>query len=282
MSAKYTVADLVPKIQQNIDAMDYPMAYAFCKKAMEMEPSNFDLLEVTGQVEMELSLFAEAREHILAAIRQNPNSGYSKYMYLGQLSVEMEAIGAFQKGVELMATERNSVPEGSEEARILASKMAGALCSMTEIYLTDCCFEPEAEQKCEEFLQQAQQVDPENPEVYQLLASVRLSQSRNEEAAAALEKSMQLWIDKEFGDPAIPSYDARLALVKLQLEMGMFPAAFTVLEGLQKENDQVVDLWYLYGWSYYCLGEDESMPNEDRQANWEDARDCLELAVKVS
>lgn len=143
-------------------------------------------------------------------------------------------------------------------------------------------FEPEAEQKCEEYLAQAQQVDPENPEVYQLLASVRLSQSRNEDACAALQKSMSLWTDKELGDPAIPIYDSRLALVKLLLEVGMFEQAFMVLEGLQKENEQVVDLWYLYGWAYYCLGEDAAeRSEEERQGHWEDARDCLETAVKV-
>lgn len=60
--AKYTVADLIPRIQQNIDAMEYEAAYAFCKKALELEPTNADILEVTGQVEMELEKFAEARQ----------------------------------------------------------------------------------------------------------------------------------------------------------------------------------------------------------------------------
>lgn len=142
-------------------------------------------------------------------------------------------------------------------------------------------FEPEAEQKCEEYLTQAQEVDPEHAEVYQLLASVRLSQQRNEEAASALNKSMELWIYKEAGDATIPIYDTRLALVKLLLELGMFEHAFTVLENLQKENDEVVDLWYLYGWTYYCLGDDEERSQEEKIQLWADARDCLETAVKV-
>ncbi|KAI9278625.1 hypothetical protein BDA99DRAFT_492664 [Phascolomyces articulosus] len=281
MASNYTVADLIPRIQQNIDSMEYPMAYAFCNKALELEPKNPDILEVTGQVEMELEMFAEARQHMLDAIEQNPHSGYSKYMYLGQLSVEKEAIEAFEKGVHIMVKERQQLTDGTDEARDLSSKIASALCSMTEIYLTDCCFEPEAEQKCEEYLSQAQQSDPENAEVYQLLASVRLSQTRNEDAQAALQKSMELWIQKEHGDPAIPIYDSRLALVRLLLELNMYEYAFTVLEGLQKENDQVVDLWYLYGWTYYCLGEDEQRSSEERQGHWEDARDCLETSVKL-
>lgn len=59
-------------------------------------------------------------------------------MYLGQLSVEKEAIDNFQKGVDLMVKERNNLAANSEEAQTLASKISSALCSMTEIYLTDC------------------------------------------------------------------------------------------------------------------------------------------------
>ncbi|SAM06465.1 hypothetical protein [Absidia glauca] len=282
MSANYTVDDLLPRIQENIDSMDYPMAYAFCEKALALAPTDIRVLEPLGQVEIELEKFPEARQHFLQAIQLQPDTGYSKYMYLGQLSVEKEAIGAFQKGVDLMMAERQQRGDQDEEAQLLAQKIATALCSMTEIYLTDCCFEPEAEQKCEEYLQQAQQVDPTNAEVYQLLASVRLSQQRNEEAAQILEQSISFWIEKEIGDPTIPNYDARLALIKLLLEVGMVQHAFVVLERLQKENDQVVDLWYLYGWTYYCMGEDETAQEDERLAHWEDARDCLELALKLS
>ncbi|KAI8082992.1 uncharacterized protein BX664DRAFT_301533 [Halteromyces radiatus] len=276
----YTVEDLLPRIQESTDAMDYPMAYAYCEKALQLAPTDTRILETMGQVEIELEKFADARQHFLQAIQLQPDTGYSKYMYLGQLSVEMEAIGAFQKGVDLMMMEYQQQQQEEETAQLLADKIASALCSMTEIYLTDCCFEPDAEQKCETYLQQAQQVNPNNAEVYQLLASVRLSQQRNEEAAKILEESIGFWIEKEVGDPSIPNYDARLGLVKLLLEVGMIPQAFTVLERLQKENDQVVDLWYLYGWTYYCMGEDTS--GDDRLTHWEDARDCLELALKLS
>jgi tetratricopeptide (TPR) repeat protein len=218
---------------------------------------------------------------MLEAIQLQPDVGYSKYMYLGQMSVEQEAIQAFQRGVDIMVSERNQLDPTTDEAKALASKISTALCSMTEIYLTDCCFEPEAEQKCEEYLTHAQQVDPENCEVYQLLASVRLSQQRGEEAQQALSTSMELWIHKDIGDSSIPIYDTRLSLVRLLLEMAMFDRAFSVLELLQKENDQVVDLWYLYGWTYYCLGEEEERTEEEKIALWADARECLETALKV-
>lgn len=76
----------------------------------------------------------------MESVKIAPEASYSKYMYLGQLSVEKEAIANFQKGVDLMVKERSGCSDGSEEAKILASKISSALCSMTEIYLTDCWY----------------------------------------------------------------------------------------------------------------------------------------------
>lgn len=62
-------------------------------------------------------------------------------MYLGQLSEQLEAIEYFQQGVNLMVAERAAMPvdltSGSAYLS-LASKISSALCSMTDIYLTDC------------------------------------------------------------------------------------------------------------------------------------------------
>lgn len=58
----YTVADLKPRILQNIDSLEYPAAYTFCQKALELEPHNAEMLEITGQVELELEQFELARK----------------------------------------------------------------------------------------------------------------------------------------------------------------------------------------------------------------------------
>ena len=62
MSANYTVADLKPRILENIDKLEYPAAYTFCQKALELEPHNAEILEITGQVELELEQFELARK----------------------------------------------------------------------------------------------------------------------------------------------------------------------------------------------------------------------------
>lgn len=60
-------------------------------------------------------------------------------------------------------------------------------------------FDPAAESNCEELLKSALQVDPENTEALQTLASVRMSQQRPDEAKEILEKAWLTWKDLDAG-----------------------------------------------------------------------------------
>ena len=64
--------------------------------------------------------------------------------------------------------------------------MCGGYCSVAELYLTDLCFEDNAEQNCESALQAALQLDDPNssPDAMQAMANLRISQCRGLEAIA--------------------------------------------------------------------------------------------------
>jgi cytochrome c-type biogenesis protein CcmH/NrfG len=66
---------------------------------------------------------------------------------------------------------------------------------------------PQAEQTCEELLAKAQEVDPGNTEALQALASVRMSQSRPDDAKQCLEQAWALWKDLDPGAPSHLSLD---------------------------------------------------------------------------
>ena len=59
--------------------------------------------------------------------------------------------------------------------------------------------EPDAEEKCEKLVTEALFAVPDSAEALQTLASVRISQSRHEDAQAALTRSYGLWKDLEPG-----------------------------------------------------------------------------------
>ncbi|KAF9102806.1 hypothetical protein BGX29_004171, partial [Mortierella sp. GBA35] len=239
-----------------------------------------------GSIEVELELFNEAKEHFLECVKLQPNSGYSKFMYLGQMSEQLEAISYFQQGVNLMVAERTSMPQDLTKGSAylaLSNKISSALCSMTDIYLTDCWYVTlDSSLPCA-----AVQIEPVTPEVYQTLASVRLSQQRMDEAKAALAQGLALWLgsDPNEEDGPTPDYETRLALVKLLLETAMYDEAFTVLNGLIEENDQVPDTLYLFGWANYIAAEevDESSPtaDEERKEQLDNAREALNACVKL-
>ncbi|KAG0260110.1 hypothetical protein BG011_002129 [Mortierella polycephala] len=273
----YTVGDLLVQANQALDRFEFELAHQFAMRALQLEPQNLIALEAAGSIEVELELFNEAKQHFLECVKIQPNSGYSKFMYLGQMSEQLEAISYFQQGVNLMMAERVTMPmdltKGSDYLA-LSNKISSALCSMIDIYLTDCCFEPNAESQCEAYLAQAVQIEPVTPE-------------RMDEAKAALAQGLALWLgtDPTEEDGPTPDYETRLALVKLLLETAMYDEAFTVLNGLIEENDQVPDTLYLFGWANYIAAEevDDSSPNadEERREQLENAREALNACVKL-
>lgn len=65
---------------------------------------------------------------------------------------------------------------------------------------TSFSMEPEAEQNCESLLGLAIQADPSNVEVLQSLASVRMSQQRQDDARKYVEQAWRLWKDLRPGN----------------------------------------------------------------------------------
>jgi len=162
--------------------------------------------------------------------------------------------------------------------------------------------EPEAEQNCESLLALAIQADPSNVEVLQSLASVRMSQQRQDDARKCVEQAWSLWkdlppgehdssslnIDQPFiDDSTIPSIPIRLALTRLFLELSMHKEALTVLTGVIESDDQEVEAWYLEGWCLLLMSEEAKTQAVDVEGlSWkelaQDARDCLETCISVS
>ena len=148
------------------------------------------------------------------------------------------------------------------------------------------------------------QVDPENTEALQALASVRMSQQRPEEAKGILEKAWSTWHELEAGgshrssssrtlsdrtlvdDPRLPPIASRLNLTKLFLELSLFTPALMVLQGIMASDDEEVEAWYLEGWCFFLMSEQaREQGGKLDELTWEelarDSRDCLETCKTV-
>ncbi|KAJ2687448.1 hypothetical protein IWW39_002920 [Coemansia spiralis] len=287
-SPTYSMDQLLAKTQELMDDNDYETALKFAAKAIEMDENNTQALLLAAIIQLESGEVEPAINCLLKCVEISPDRGFEKYMYLGQFAVELEAVKYFQLGVDAMQRdldELGTAESTKDQAASLKRKMAEAYVAMTEIYLTDCCFEEDAEKRCEELLQSGLLIDPDCPEVYQTMASVRLSQNRPDDARDCVAKSMALWADKELTDPTqIPSYENRLALVRLLLELDDKEKALGLLELLQKEDDESVDAWYLFGWTYHLQSEDVATAgsDEDKAELLRSSRECFKQAIKLA
>ncbi|KAH6559977.1 hypothetical protein BASA50_006642 [Batrachochytrium salamandrivorans] len=293
--------EYVKQAERALEACEPALAIKFLERAIEASSvsigdadtsptASAKLFQLFGWAHMELvntltndspdsvdipAAMESAKTAFLHAIQLAPNQDYATYLCLGQLVVAKESIGYYEIGVKLLTQLihcHSELAETPEQTAVLQQKLGSALCSMIEIYMTDCCDEPEAEDKCEEYVQHALAENPTNPEVYQTLASVRLSQSRPAEARVCLEKSMDLWYTEPkedaplVADPAWIGYPLRVSLAKLLMEVELNERALVVLQTCQVEDDEDAEIWYLYGWCYLQLSSSHAEFKEDAHA----------------
>ncbi|WAR24244.1 ACL4-like protein, partial [Mya arenaria] len=256
--AKYSLDQLLDKAESCIDKFEYEMAQKFCQRGLEMEPDNVRALETSGALLIDLGNMEAAKQ----------------YMNLGQLFEGAQSVECFQKGIELMLKEKE-LREKAEVATACGDGVSAcgggdrdkkggatdrmiseAYLSIAEIYMTDCCFDDGAEEKCRSNIEKAITEDETNPDALQLMASFLLSKEKNEEARESIKKSVSLWLpdykaseqpEASTSDPieCSQSFESRLAAGKILIEVGE-----------HEENDEIVDVWYLIGWANHLLGEE--------------------------
>ena len=129
--------------------------------------------------------------------------------------------------------------------------------------MTDLCDEQEAAAEAKRHINLATEVDPSNPEGWQVLgitescqltddcvlkalASYLLVLGESEEAGVAMDKSLELWLPKHTawvasgeGEQTNLSYDSRLGSVKVLLDLERFDTAAEILDSLLEEDNEV-------------------------------------------
>ncbi|KAI2621091.1 TPR-like protein [Hypoxylon sp. NC1633] len=271
-------------------------AATLAEKALDQSSAGSDdelsALNLLGQISLETGEFETARAYYLRAVAidedgskdETIGGGPEKFLCLAQLSEEggRDSVKWFEKGAVSLKKQIQTFEEvrrKSDEQELLLDqlkkKLAMTLCSVAEVYMTDLSWEEDAEQRCESLVTEATMVAPDFAETWQTLANVRISQSKTEDAKAALTRSLALWKDLPPEDPAVPDFPSRVGLARLLMEVEMEQEAIEVLERLVGENDQSVEVWYLGGWGLYVMGEKQKASKsneEDWKASWISSR----------
>mmetsp|Transcript_11683 Transcript_11683/g.17148 ORF Transcript_11683/g.17148 Transcript_11683/m.17148 type:complete len:393 (+) Transcript_11683:81-1259(+) len=263
-----SASDFIEQGDLALDSLDVNKALECYQSAIpQLEDDKEKLADVMAKLgECKVSMgdqdgARDAFEQAINLIPEGPNhkrAGY--YLYLGQLSLEEEALEAYQKGIQELEnciryhTEKMEVEEqhtedcqkNGEESPIsvkdLKQQLALSHCTVAELFLTDLCYAENAEKDCEFHVESAMNIaDEPIIDALQVMASLRLSQQKEakpyilkvynqmKEGCDALATMVGLSEPLEEGAVELsnveavnnlPSFEFRCQSVKLLLECG--------------------------------------------------------------
>lgn len=191
------------------------------------------------------------------SVKIAPEENPAKWMNLAQLQTGMEALASFQRGLEMLSNEKLKLENSNQSEETIAivntlnSQICSGLCSMVELYTTDCCDEPQAESECERLLAYALTVNPNSIEVNQTITNLRLIQQRVDDAKIYLLKTLELLSSSREDEnrKEIP-YAFRMETMKMCYELEVFDHCADLAEDLLEENDEELQVWYFAGMAY--------------------------------
>lgn len=180
----------------SLDVERAAQLYSQAKAQVTDVPKRIQILEKLGECKISLGDQEEARtdfQEAIGLLEQSPHDtlAYHEtrsnlYLYAGQLCMEQDALRAYKQGIQSLEACLGMTMDDETE-KVFRQKMSGAYCTIAELYLTDLCYEDNAESECESYLEKALQIKDLDGEplvdALQTMASLRLSQkSRQLEA----------------------------------------------------------------------------------------------------
>ncbi|ADV23071.1 hypothetical protein I305_03681 [Cryptococcus gattii E566] len=269
----HDAASLIDKAHTLLAQSNFELAIKFLERALEVEPTHAEAKELLGIAELEGGDAERGREYLIQLLPPHvPEAPThpSPYLYLAQSAENpQEALGYYTTAAAMLekiikVDEANARGKGKQALGVEEAeddvaeerKMAvNALLAMIEIWMSDLCMEESAEGNCDALISRALSILPNDPEARLSLASIRMSQSRFDEAKAI---AMGLYNDfegREPFDPILPPLPARLALARLLLEHHEHLAALDIVSTVREEDTLNVEGAYLEGWALYLRAE---------------------------
>ncbi|KAL7424035.1 hypothetical protein Q5752_001620 [Cryptotrichosporon argae] len=246
-----SAADLIDKAHTLLAQSNFELAIKFLERLLELEPENGEARELVGIAELEGGDADRGRQHLLLLLPPHATSPThpSPYLYLAQVAEDPhEALGYYSTAAA-MIEQRASSGQGSDEEKEMA---VSALVAMVEIWMSDLCFEPSASDNCDALIARALALSPASAEARLSLASIRISQSKFDEA-----RQIAVGLYKEVDDPdsPLPSLPTRLLLVRLLLEHSLHAEALDVVGTVRDEDALELEGAYLEGWAWWLRAE---------------------------
>eukprot|EP00924_Labyrinthula_sp_SR-Ha-C_P000053 snap_masked-scaffold_60-processed-gene-0.12-mRNA-1 protein AED:1.00 eAED:1.00 QI:0/-1/0/0/-1/1/1/0/315 len=217
---------------------------SLCFQAVEII---FEYLDFTENSELE-EISLKLADNV---IQKFPKFSYKPYFILASYEFGKDSLSLYQMGLSLLEPNVGN----SEE---LKKSLSSAYSSIADLYLTDLCFEANAQSECLKHLKLAEQALDGNlsAEVLQLFSSYFISSQEKEKSIIYLRKLYQK--TKEYHETLTKSLsmnqpkveemnlDFRLNTVRMLMEVKLDQLAAELLKDMQLEEDENLDLILLF------------------------------------
>lgn len=246
-------------------------------QAIGFQPDNTKLLDGLAVVDLQLGEVEEAMGLLRSSIALAPTDNPAKWFYYAQLHSNKEALQYYEQGIAILQQQIVQVAE-AETRKTMSEQICDAYCAIAELFMTDLCFEENAETMCETAITHALQAVPNNLSALQTMASFRISQCRPEDACIILEnlvnivnQQLQQYTNRKITDELLnansidssvpPTIEFLISFCKLLIECSCHREKFSVdanslLEQMLDLDDENPEIWYLLGFN------EENKPNQ--------------------
>lgn len=218
-----------------------------------------------GQVEKAYPILARACE----LDPEGRIGGPDKFFTMGQIMGGQDGVSIITRGIMNISN-----IGGETLTNDHVEKIVGGLLSMIEIWMTDLCMEPNAEEQCEELIQKAMELtEGKSPETWSTLGSIKISQQKFGEAYEAFSQAWNFFDLKkqEIGNGINGKGDTTqktslqseyvdllqplLSLAKMCLEVGAYEVALKVIAAVRDIDEDNIEGYYLEGFTYYLMSK---------------------------
>lgn len=218
-------------------------ALAVLQEHFPENTTNSVFLQTFGEVLLETNDVETAYEVLLKSCELDPKGelGTDKFFYLGQIIGGRDGLEYLDVGLRRLAVED---PKSDKTIK----KLNEGIFAKIDIWMTDLCMEPEAEQQCDDLISYSLELDDQNPETYCILASIRISQQQNDKAQQSVEKSWQLFGVKFTTSSSLETVEllqSLITLAKYAIELEMYDLGLDVLSTVEDINDNILEVYYL-------------------------------------
>ncbi|QLG70889.1 hypothetical protein HG535_0A08350 [Zygotorulaspora mrakii] len=231
-----------------------------------------DVYLENGQLQNAYPLLEKACELDL----DGKKGGSDKFFTLGQVIGGQDGLNMLIQGIQNI-----SAISGDNLDQEEAEKSVEGLLAMIEIWMTDLCMDPNAEEQCEELIQKAMEIsDQKAAEVWSTLGSIRISQQRYQEASEAFAQSWNFFELKKQEIKNDLSFDESishekyiqllqplLSLMKMCIELGLYDVSLKIANEIRDIDEDNLEAHYLEGFTHYMVCKLEMFKKQNLEAD---------------